>query len=210
MKTLQEIGLKHGTDKSRNQHKGVTYLQLYEKYLKDKKELPLNILELGVLSGNSVKTWRDYLVNSQIVGLDIDPKTKRFTSDRIEIFIGSQDSIELRDEIETKYQKFDMILDDASHVNQLTFKSFDLYWPLLRTNGIYVIEDLPGCWSDMNSTIWSHPGMKYNNKNINVDNSTNNFNDFIIEKVYNLQVKENVDMYSVEFYRGSMIMRKHD
>jgi len=210
MKTLQEIGLRQGTDKSRNQHKGITYLQLYEKYLADKREDKLKLLEIGVLEGASLRAFEEFLPNSKIVGLDIDPRCKVNERGRIDVVIGSQDSKKVRNEIEQTYGKFHFILDDASHVNQLTLKSFELYWPLVKDDGIYIIEDLPGCWSDMteHNIFQIHPGMKYNNPGIELDNNKYSINDFILKHILDLQGSTTTDIYSIEFYRGSMIFMK--
>jgi len=210
MKTLQEIGLRHGTDKSRNQHKGITYLQLYEKYLVNKREYKLKLLEIGVLEGSSVRAFEEFLPNSKIIGLDIDPRCKVNERGRVEIVIGSQDSKQIRDDIKKRHGEFDLILDDASHVNQLTLKSFELYWPLVKDNGIYIIEDLPGCWTDMTkyNIMQTHPGMKYNLPGIELNNEKCSINDFILKHVLDLQLSEPTDIYNIEFYRGSMIFTK--
>ena len=210
MKTLQEIGLKYGTDKSRNQHYGITYLQLYEKYLKDRREESLNILEIGVLEGSSVRAFSEFLPNSNIIGLDIDPRCKINESNKIEIFIGSQDSEKIRDEIKEKYGELDFVLDDGSHVNQLTFRSFELYWPLVGNNGIYVIEDVPGNWTDLSkyNVLQTHPGMRYNMPGIELDNEKCSMNDFILKHVLDLQLSESTNIYSIDFHRGSMIFTK--
>jgi len=210
--TLQEIGLKYDTDKSRNGHKGITYLQLYDNYLSYRKTQQLNILEIGVLNGASLKTWKEYLPFSKIVGIDIDPICKRYEEDRIEIFIGSQDNEEIKNTIQSKYNTFDFILDDGSHVNVLTLKSFELYWPLVRNNGIYVIEDVPGCWTDLRKynvrSIW--PGMKYNVNDLDLNNEKNNINDFIINKIYHLMIDDVIDTYCISFRKGSMIFEKNE
>lgn len=210
MKTLQEIGELYGTDKSRNGHKGITYLQLYDKYLFYRTHHPLNIFEIGVLNGASVKTWKDYLPNSNIIGLDIDPRCKEFQSERIEIITGSQDDPKIRDYIKAKYGGLDFILDDGSHVNVLTIKTFELYWPILRKNGVYIIEDVPACWTDLGkfNVMETWPGMKYNNPGLDVNNEKNNLNEFIIDKIQHLMIDSDVDTYSISFYKGSMIFEK--
>ena len=210
MKTLQELGLKYNTDKSRNQHKSITYLQLYEKYLQNRREESLNLLEIGVLEGASVRAWEEYLPNANIIGLDIDPRCKINEKGKIEIFIGSQDDPVLRDKIKDKYGHLDFILDDGSHVNQLSFKSFDLYWPLVSNDGIYIIEDIPGNWTDLSkyNVLNTHPGMKYNRPGIELDNEKCSFNDFILKNILDLELSDSTDIYSIEFYRGSMIFTK--
>jgi len=207
---LQEIGLKYGTDKSRNGHKGITYLQLYDNYLFYRRNQPLNLLEIGVLTGASVKTWKEYLPTSQIVGIDIDPRCRQYKEDRIDIYIGSQDSEDIRNQIKNRYGAFDFIIDDGSHVNTLTLKSFELYFPLLRNNGVYVIEDVPGCWTDLGKydvrNTW--PGMRYNDANLDLNNEKHTIDNFILDQIKHLMIDEVIDVYSISFFKGSMIFTK--
>jgi len=204
---LQQIGLGYGTDKSRNAHKGITFLEKYEKYFSGRIGEKLNILEMGVLNGGSVKTWKDYFLFSNIIGIDIDPRCKQFESDRLEIFIGSQDSIEIRDKIKNKYNSLDIILDDGAHINELMFNSFDLYWPLLNNNGIYIIEDYSLGWGDMTEHAKNWPGMSYNDPKVELNNTKISLDEFILRNIKELY-NENGSIYDIHFSHGSIIFTK--
>ena len=41
--------------------------------------------------------------------------------------------------------KFDIILDDGLHTIEAQVKTFINFWPLLKKNGIYLIEDIKAC-----------------------------------------------------------------
>jgi hypothetical protein len=44
----------------------------------------------------------------------------------------------------------DLVIDDASHLYAQTKRSFELLFPLLRTGGLYIIEDWSwGCWPNL-------------------------------------------------------------
>ncbi len=58
MKTLDEIGLQYNSDKSSNFH---NYLNLYEKYFSEIRFKENIILEIGILYGDSLKIFSDYL-----------------------------------------------------------------------------------------------------------------------------------------------------
>ena len=165
--SLHEIGKKHGTDKSGNNHThhGLSYLHIYEKYLEEKRDQKNNILELGVLGGKSIRTWHEYFPESNIIGIDIDPARKDiFNDERIEILIGSQTDEDIRDMVASKYKTLDVVIDDASHINQLTLKSFEIYWPIIASKGVYIMEDLTyDTITDPGINGW--PGQKYNYKN---------------------------------------------
>ena len=47
-----------------------SYLDLYERLFYKKRSSALNILEIGIKDGGSIKLWRDYFSNAHIYGLD--------------------------------------------------------------------------------------------------------------------------------------------
>jgi hypothetical protein len=75
MSVLNEIGLKNNTDKSSTIH---DYLKKYEKYFPFKRDDKITLLEIGVLNGSSVKSWKEYFVNANIIGVDINPDCKKY------------------------------------------------------------------------------------------------------------------------------------
>ena len=82
MNSLQQIGKKYSTDKSMHINFNKSYLDIYETYFKDIRNQKLNILEIGVRNGNSIRVWEEYFPNSNIFGLDIDPICKQFETNR--------------------------------------------------------------------------------------------------------------------------------
>jgi len=204
-KELHELGLKYSTDKSTSHiHKNVSYMQIYDKFLHDKKELPLNFLEFGILKGNSLRAFRDYFTNSNIIGIDINPTTS-FSEDRIETIIGSQDDENIKKLILEKYVNLDIILDDASHINELIFKSFKLYWPLLNKGGVYIIEDFLPRDQELSSTRNSWPGQKYNKEDVNFDNKKSEYRNFILDILDNIYIG---DVFSIHMYTYMTIIIK--
>lgn len=184
MKSLKNIGTKFGTDKSRHKHGSKTYLDVYEKYLFDFIDSDINLLEIGVKNGQSLRVWKEYFQKAKIFGLDIDPRCKKFEEDRIEILIGSQSDRKLIESfLSTLNNGLDVIIDDGSHINELTIKSFEILFDRLNEGGIYIIEDL-GCSyvnnisEQIQRAKW--PGMEYNqnvefsNNRIDIDNLFNN------------------------------------
>jgi len=69
MDLLTEIGTKYGTDKVN--HK---FTQVYDEYFKLIREQKLNILEIGIWKGESLRTFKEYFPNSQIYAFDIEDK----------------------------------------------------------------------------------------------------------------------------------------
>jgi hypothetical protein len=138
MSTLNEIGLKYGTDKASDVH---DYLKKYEKYLPYKRDDNLKILEIGVHDGGSLRTWKEYFYNSTIIGIDINPDCKKYEEDRIIIEIGDQSNKYFLDGLIKKHGPFDFILDDGSHIVNHVLTSFEELFKSVKENGQYIIED---------------------------------------------------------------------
>ena len=135
MLSLKEIGSKYPTNKN-----DYGFLNIYEKYFKNLRDKKLNILEIGVDKGDSLRLWREYFFNSNICGLDIDKKD--FIIKDVEIYQGDQNDKILLNKIANKYGKFDIIIDDGSHVSKHVINSFNYLFDHLSQNGIYIVEDL--------------------------------------------------------------------
>lgn len=91
--------------------------------------------------------WRDYFgPGCQIIGIDINPKSKQHEADSIEVFIGSQDDPAVIDAIFAKYPKVDIVLDDGSHMMKHMIDSFKLMYHRLQPNGVYIVEDTHTCY----------------------------------------------------------------
>lgn len=137
--TLDEIGLKHKTDKSSMTH---CYLDNYEKYFSSWRDKEFVLLELGVAGGSSIAMWREYFPKAKVYGIDINPDCAGEG-----IFIGSQtDGFFLQkvlDEIGTP----GLIIDDASHYGPFTIESFRVLFKKVSSSGYYVVEDT-ACFYD--------------------------------------------------------------
>src|SRR5438309_2343913 len=130
----------YDTDKAKHTH----YLRNYEEYFRSLRDKEITLLELGVYHGGSMFLWRDYFRQGLIVGLDFNPLKIDDPSGRIRLYNGMQQDTALLDRIagETAPQGFDVIIDDCSHIGELTRISFwHLFDNHLKPGGVYVIED---------------------------------------------------------------------
>jgi len=124
--------------------KSPRYLGNYERYFRPLINNPICILELGVFRGGSLYLWRDFFKHGTIVGLDANAVSIDDPTGRIRFYQGLQQDTDLLDRIrlECAPDGFDVIIDDASHVGELTRISFwHLFENHLKPGGIYVIED---------------------------------------------------------------------
>ena len=130
----------YDTDKAKHTH----YLRNYEEYFRSLRDQEITLLELGVYHGGSMFLWRDYFQRGLIVGLDFNPIKIDDPSGRIRLYNGMQQDTALLDRIagETAPQGFDVIIDDCSHIGELTRISFwHLFDNHLKPGGLYFIED---------------------------------------------------------------------
>lgn len=138
---MQNIFKKYDTDKNIFFH---NYPRQYNSILLNKRKCKINLLEIGVFDGESLKAWKEYFINcNKIVGIDINPICKKFQNKLnniyIEIFNASdKNNISI---IKSKYNYFDIIIDDGSHHINDVIETFNNYFPLLNDGGIYIVED---------------------------------------------------------------------
>jgi SAM-dependent methyltransferase len=141
---LKEAFDKNGTDKS-TKHK---YHEIYEPLFEPNKDNEINFLEVGVWKGHGMAAFLDYFSKAEVYGVDI---FTRITPEEVPIFNHERahwvkgNSLEpsitslLRSEFGVE---FDYILDDGAHypeANMLTFRHMS---PLLKSGGLYIIEDV--------------------------------------------------------------------
>lgn len=208
-RNLQQLGQKNGTDKHDEVHSfaGKTYLDVYEDHFSSIKDSTTCLLEIGVLQGKSLKTWRDYFQNAQIWGFDIDPSTERNYGERINIAIGNQSNKNDLDEVAAGEQ-FDIVVDDGSHLVDHIIESFKILWPRIKTKGFYCIEDLGCSYAESleeYKDLW--PGMKYNPKNTNYRNNRAKLESFFLSLIQQMDLK-NGDIRGVYFTTYQCIIQK--
>lgn len=139
--TLDEIALKYKTDKASPWH---NYCYVYEKHFAKWRNVPIDILEIGVQFGLSLNTWAEFFPNAQIYGVDIDCAHCPITSSRVHLIEGDGANPET-------YSGYagspTIIVDDGSHLAADQREAFNILWPRLTPGGIYAIEDV-GTWFD--------------------------------------------------------------
>ncbi len=155
MNDLRSLGELYGTDKVSH-----GFCEVYHELFKDKRNEIKNVLEIGVFFGASIMMWNEYFANALIHGFDTfngvqgnghifqDPakfydewNNKKLNNIVLHKF--DQSSIEQLEEFKNLIDfKFDIIIDDGSHLmrdQQITLKYL---LPLVKPKGYYIIEDL--------------------------------------------------------------------
>lgn len=119
-----------------NAHKEPHFIEAYKKHFEGRK--PKRILEIGVQGGGSLKIWRDFFPEAEIVGVDTDEKCKEHEGHNIKIVIGDQANVKFLETL----GNFDIIIDDGGHYMTQQQVSLKTLMSQLNDGGLYVIEDL--------------------------------------------------------------------
>ena len=104
----------------------------------------LNYQKQAYITGGSIRAFRESFKNSTcIIGLDIREACKSYedSNNNIYVEIGDATNESFIKYITDKYGTFDIVVDDGSHVNRDVIKSFELLFPLLNDDGLYIVED---------------------------------------------------------------------
>ena len=138
---LDAVGTIFGTDKSSTFSNSHDYLRHYEFYFTEFRDQDINLIEIGVLGGRSLKAWKWFFPRAQIVGIDINERCLGSREERIDIIIGSQADADFLKSACAKYPPT-IVIDDGSHLAEHIIVSFEAIFPLLAPGGLYVVEDL--------------------------------------------------------------------
>jgi len=204
-KDLKSISSIYKTDKLEH-----GYIEIYESYFNQIKDKKLKILEIGIADGKSLLTWSDYFENSQIIGIDIhkiDIVEEKLDRKNIEVHQGSQSDKGFIKEIIKKYTDFDIIIDDGSHISKDVKKSFELLFPALKDNGLYIVEDMQ---TSYNHFFGGNPfDIKYSNSHMNFfKNLTDRLNYQEIANPFYLKKKYDSEIINISFYHNMVFIRK--
>lgn len=176
--SLERLGALYGTDKvdEVHTHVGRTNCGIYEQYVKSWRRDSFSMLEIGVLDGASLRMWRSYFPSARVIGLDIDPRVREMEREGFRILVGSQTDERLLEPVAAPDLRF--VVDDGSHVNELTIATFRYLFPRLPPGAIYVIEDTLPTYEPAHDW-W--PGMKYNRPDLDLDNKRQDIDGLLLE-----------------------------
>jgi hypothetical protein len=150
MGILNELAIKHVTDKSSIFH---NYCDEYEFFLNGYRDKAINLLEIGVHSGCSLRMWLDYFSHPKttVYGVDINNVNVGITDSRYKFLHGDQTDTNVYSGV----GDLDIIIDDGSHICEHQRLTFELLFKKLKSNGMYIVEDV-------STSYWNHLGDSFN------------------------------------------------
>lgn len=124
-----------------------SYIEIYETILRPYKYTAKNILEIGLMSGESLRMWNEYFAGD-VYGIDCDIKPINGLADLTEainegynIVIGDASNPK---DIEKFFhgKKFDVVIEDANHNIEQQLQIYSALKPYMNYGSIYIIEDV--------------------------------------------------------------------
>jgi len=120
------------------------YFDIYDHHFHNMRNDNINLLEIGISTGDSLLMWKEYFPNANIIGIDIKmPNNLKnmLTRKNIKWYHGDGSNKTLLNNVIKEYKNFSIIIDDGSHFSDEQIRSFEILFPYLNNGGIYVIED---------------------------------------------------------------------
>jgi len=172
MKELTKILNKYYTDKNTAFLGSHYYSEIYDNiFSKYKDGRKVRILEIGVFKGYDLLGFDEYFNgNCEIYGIDIDLSLCDINKANIHLFefdgtnnnllnkwYFGEDNENNNPLSQGLYNKFDIIIDDGSHLSSDMLKTLSFFYNKLNDDGVYIIEDLHANYYEndyTNSTLY--------------------------------------------------------
>ena len=165
------------TNSTSDKLKNHGYQRVYPWFLSHFKELPINLLEIGVADSESIELWKNYFENVNLFVIDILPI--EINDKNVKFFqVDQSKENELEQFAMNVNAKFDIIIDDGSHVPDHQLLTLKTLWNNLKQGGVYIIEDIE-------TSYWGKSfiyGYKFNSNKSNTVNVLQNAINYINSK----------------------------
>lgn len=196
--TLDELCIKHGCDKATVHETAHGYAPFYESFFFPLIDKPIKLLEIGVGAGPSMQVWLEYFPEATVVGIDKVHDTNPWNTPghkpnpRYSFCSGDQTDRTFWKCFAADYGKdWDVIIDDGGHFNDQIIISYEGLWPILKSGGLYCVEDL---------------GVSYGGASIFVRPGYPNHMDWLRKLIDKMNTGN--DIASMHFHKELAIMRK--
>ena len=188
------------------------YGPIYDKHFAPFREHNINILEIGVLKGGSMRMWEKYFPKANIFGIDINEECLQYQSDRTKIFIGDQSDVSFLRNVKAKIPRIDILIDDGSHRAKDQKITFDEMYYHVRKPGVYLIEDIelnywPSKDKDKPDNFMTYMKSKIDELNVRRTMSRKVSESYPFKDT---QVRFNNSTNSISFYENMVVLEKQE
>lgn len=165
MKPLKEICDEITKDDIRQTDKGrgfSNFVDLYADLFEPYRLSATKVFEIGIRAGGSIRMWQEYFSKASIYGLDIHNRSvERCKGERIKALVVDQGDPSQLQKFGNEYGKFDIGIEDGSHIWNHQIISFKTLWTYIKPGGLYVVEDILTSYEEWLSKSKSNVNMDY-------------------------------------------------
>lgn len=139
-------------------HKFPHYFEIYDRYFARFRGTDVCLVEVGVGDGGSLQMWKHYFgPKASIFGIDISVNAN-INERQIQVIHGDQGNVEfLKSLPDILNRPIDILIDDGSHVNNDQILTFEILYPQISNNGIYLCEDVQTSYQEQFGGGYLHP-----------------------------------------------------
>jgi SAM-dependent methyltransferase len=185
------------------------YFDVYERHLKKFVGKAPRILEIGILGGGSIELWLKYFgPGTSVVGLDINEECLKYEyNGDVKIVMGDQGDPAFWDEFLKTQNKFDIVIDDGSHVMNHQITTLNKVFSHIKEGGVYLCEDT-------HTSYWPQPwGGVFRGAGTFLEHSKRATDILNQQHFQGSQIAQEAldayhNLYSVSFYNSMVVMEK--
>jgi hypothetical protein len=187
----------------KNSIKYEKYFNIYDEILSDYRGKDITFVEIGVLDGGSLEMWKKYFgKNAKIIGIDLNPKSKKFEQEGIEIFLGDQSDKNFWESFFKKIGKVDIIIDDGGHTNKQQIVTTINSVKNINNGGMLIIEDTHTSYIREYGNPHKYSFVNFSKKIIDDINYTFFPSSSVLKK---FQLSLNKEIYSIRYFESFCI-----
>jgi hypothetical protein len=99
--------------------------------------------------------WKNYFGDqAKLFGLDINPDCRQLEEEQIKVLIGDQSDRDFLLSMKAKLPRIDVLIDDGSHTMKGQIATFEVLYPHISLDGVYICEDLHSSyWMDFGGGV---------------------------------------------------------
>jgi len=178
-----------------------SYTYFYDSLFTPLRNEPILMLEIGVCGGGSLKMWYEYFPKATIVALDINDE-KELSNDRVYVYQLDQSNetelINFVNQCKINGYEFDIIIDDGSHHMYDQQITLGYLFPILKSKGIYIIEDLHTSLADNGYPLYGkYLNIQENRKNTTLFYLMESLNSIYLNNEQNEYLNNNIETIDI-------------
>lgn len=184
-------------------HKWNHYFEIYDRHFSKYRGKEIHLLEIGISHGGSLQMWQDYFGDKvHIYAVDINPECKKLETERIKVFIGSQEDRSFLRKLRSEIPTLDILIDDGGHSMKQQIFTFEELYTHVKEEGIYLCEDI-------HTSYWKPYGGGYRKKRSFIE-YTKNFIDSL-HIFHSSKIKKDLiagTAFSLHYYDSVVVVEK--